>query len=782
MRLSNIVAVICFLITISINGQTDEYGNKDYSDTPIANNGPNIIFIYLDDLGYGDLGNFWQNQRMGDKKMFSPEIDKMANEGAMLTNHYTAAPVCAPARSSLLEGLNQGHASIRNNQFDKPLKNGLNVAQMLAKSGYRTMHIGKAGIAGKRNKKTDPFPDPNTLEAHPLKRGFDQFFGYLYHNQGHLHYPEPLNPSKYSYFTNGYTIMMDDTDLNYTTDAFTAKSKQWIKEHRATRPNQPFFLYLAYDVPHSVLQVPTQAYPAGGGLSGGVQWTSADSPTPYINTASGTKDSYIHPDYADKSWANNEKKFATMIRRVDNAVADIIQLLKDLNIDNKTLIVFSSDNGPHDKNGGNPQSFQSYANLNGIKRDMWEGGIKVSTICRYPGVIPANSIVEFPSGQWDWLATFSELAEVPIPAYTDGVSLMPSLKQDGDNQVDKGYTYHEYKASGSTPKYDDFEDSKRGRKRGQMQVIRMGDYKGVRYNIQSHETPFEIYNVVNDERESTNLASSMDDLQQKMKDKVLQIRKAEDASRPYDNELIPPVALDETASGLEKRIFEGSYEWVPNFEYITPKRTTVSEGIDASGLNTNLGLFYMGYLNIPTDGEYTFYLQSASNCHVMLHEIHLLDNDFVFSSEEQSATLNLKAGLHPIRIFYQQNDELISQINLKLEGPGIPKAIIPNSMFVRKESSLKVGDVFMPASFKIFPQPVINKLNGTFYSNNIDELSANIYTMLGQNKFTIKKNIKIYPGENEFNLPLNYLSKGLYLLVLKSEINSKTYVHKFIKS
>lgn len=683
MKNIKILVVIYFSFAVSLWAQKDENGNRDYSDAPLSNSGPNIIYLYLDDLGYGDLGNFWQNQRTSNKKMLTPNLDELANEGAKLTHHYTAAPVCAPARASLLEGLHQGHASRRDNQFDQPLKDGLNVAQILSKAGYRTMHVGKAGLAGTQNKSVDPYKDPATLTAHPLKRGFDQYFGYLYHLQGHYHYPNPLNSAEaFAYFTNGNTIMMDNTELNYTTDTYTAKSKQWIATHRATRPEQPFFLYLAYDVPHSKLQVPTQAYPNGGGVSGGVQWTSGSSSTPYVNTASGTKNTFIHPDYSGKSWTDNEKRHATMIRRVDNAVADIIQLLKDLNIDENTLIVLSSDNGAHLEGGQNPQSFQSYGNFNGTKRDMWEGGIRVPTICRYPGVIPAGTEVTFPSGQWDWLATFSAVAKVPIPVYTDGVSLMPSLKQDFENQIDKGYTYHEYAVGGSTPPYNDFEPSKRGRKRGQMQVIRMGDFKGVRYDIQSHATPFEIYNVVTDERETNNLATTMPELQQKMLDKVLQVRRSKVVSRPYDKELIPSINVTNVKSGLEKRVFKGDHSWVPNFEYLTPVSSEISNGIDANSEGSSLGLFYKGYIDIPQDGSYTFYLKSTSNCHIMLHDIHLLDNDFKYSNMEQSATLNLKAGLHPIRISYQQNGRLVPNIDLMIEGEGINKSVISSPMFV----------------------------------------------------------------------------------------------------
>lgn len=679
------ILLFFFISILNLNAQN---GNTDYSGTPIPNNGPNIILIYVDDLGYGDLGNFWQNQRTGTRKMATPNLDKMANEGAMLTNHYTAAPVCAPARASLLEGLHQGHSSVRDNQFDKPINNGLTMAQMLSKAGYRTLHVGKAGVAGARDKNSNEGPDPEALPAHPLKRGFDQFFGYLFHIQGHQHYPQNGTTRHKAYFTDGYTNIQENTDLTYTTDVFTAKAKQWITEHESAKPQQPFFMYLAYDTPHAILQAPTQAYPEGGGLNGGVQWTGNNAETPLVNTASGKRDSYIHPDYANTDWNDAEKRHATMIRRLDNAIADIIRLLKDLQIDNNTMIVFTSDNGPHHEAGAggqykqDPQFFQSYANMNGTKRDVWEAGIRIPAIARYPGVIPQSLKVDFPSGQWDWMATFAEAAHIPVPAVTDGVSLMPSLKQDNKNQIDKGYTYHEYKVSGKTENYTDFEPSKRNRERGEMQVIRMGNYKGIRYNVESHDAPFEIYNMATDVRESNNLANNMPELQQQMHDKVLQIRRPDSsAPRVYDSELIPSVKVEGLKKGLVKKEYQGRYGWVPNFDYLKEVKAKKVKNLNLkTKFKSNFGLSFTGYINIPKDGTYQIFLKSGAKCHVMLHDIHVLDNDFTFTSQAQSASLNLKAGMHPIRVFYQQNQEIKPFLKLQLQGPDLEKADIPASM------------------------------------------------------------------------------------------------------
>ena len=729
-------------------------GNKDYSDSPIANGSPNIVYILLDDLAYGDLGILWQNNKEDDKRMLTPHLDNFAIEGATLTNHYASAPVCAPSRASFLDGLHQGHSSIRNNQFDKPIKKGLTIAELLSKAGYRTMHVGKYGTGGGRTSGTP---------SHPLKIGFDQFYGFLFHSQGHIHYPQNGTTNKESYFTDGYKKILEGTELTYTTDVFTAKSKQWIINHKNTRPEQPFFLYLAYDVPHSALDVPTTAYPNGGGLTGGLQWTSSSSNTPWVNTAFGERNAFIHPDYASKNWTNNEKKYATMVRRVDNAIHDMIQLLKDLNIDNETLIVFTSDNGAHKEGGYNPQSFESYANFNGIKRDLWEGGIRMPTLCRFPETIPSNAIVNYPSGQWDWYATFSELAGVPTPINIDGVSLLPALKNETENQIERGYLYHEYTNSAKTPNYQDFEPSKRDRIRNQMQVIRIGDFKGIRYNIKNHSDAFEIYNIATDPRESENLAANMPLLEQQMRDKTLQIRKKNTtALRPYDNELIPSINLSNTINGLFKYTYNSTSDWVPNFTYLTPNKSTVIQNINSDDNQTakNLGLFYTGYINIPTDGRYTFYVTSSSKCHLMLHDIHLIDNDFNYTNVEISEELYLKSGLHPIKIFYQQNNELIPDIQLKMDGPGISKMAITNEMFYI-ENTLSSSSFNVNNSIEIFPNPTKNKLYISFLNDKRTITKLSVFSLVGQKIIDLE--IQLNENTKRYEADISNLNSGMYL-------------------
>ena len=393
---------------------------------------PNILFILTDDLGYGDLGVLYQNERRdaGLPAFRTPHLDTLAAEGAILSRHYCSAPVCAPSRASLLLGVHQGHANVRNNQFDKALEDNHTLATVLRGAGYATAAIGKWGLQGGG--------PPADQPGHPLKHGFDTFFGLTAHLSGHYHYAELMaarndDRRQPCGIFDGYEDITASASKCYSTDLYTARAKKWIADRQGADPTQPFFLYLAYPAPHAQLNIPTQSYPAGGGLSGGLQWTGTEGAL--INTASGTIDSWIHPDYADATydhdddpntaeaaWPEHAKRHATMIRRLDDAVADLRQLLTDLGIADNTLIVFTSDNGPHHESGSggshtqDPRFFRSYAGMDGIKRDTWEAGIREPTIACWPAGIPAGRRNDTPSQFHDWMPTFAELAGVLPPA------------------------------------------------------------------------------------------------------------------------------------------------------------------------------------------------------------------------------------------------------------------------------------------------------------------------------------------------------------------------------
>ncbi len=348
---------------------------------------PNIIFILTDDLGYGDVGVLYQNSRPpGKPRMATPQLDAMAAGGMILRQHYTGSPVCAPARASLLLAQHQGDCPIRDNQFDKALPHNHTLGTVMQAAGYYTGMIGKYGLAGK----TADHP------AHPLKRGFDEFYGVLGHGDAHYHYPG--NSGK---ILDGYTPVTSGLNCAYDTDLYTARAKKFIIDRTSAQPRRPFFLYLAYTAPHFFHELPTQPYPAGRGLRGGLRWP--------LNTNNGRTNSWYAPEYASQNWPDVEKRHATMIKRVDDGVGDILQLLRDLGIEKDTLVIFTSDNGPHNEDGQDPRFFDSWGQMDGIKRDLWEAGIREPTIVTWPGHIKAGSAVNTPSCFWDWMPTFAEL-------------------------------------------------------------------------------------------------------------------------------------------------------------------------------------------------------------------------------------------------------------------------------------------------------------------------------------------------------------------------------------
>lgn len=636
---------------------------------------PNIIYILADDLGYGDVGCFWQNQRTGIWKFATPGLDTMAAEGAMMTHHYVAAPICASSRASFLQGRHQGHAGVRDAQFDKVLPNDHNVAGMLKAAGYRTVHIGKAGLAGTL---TNPLLSSAGLEGHPLKRGFDRYFGYLRHLDGHEHYPRNGNGTRLGVIHDDYTPITDAFVDVYTSDVFTAFAKKTIIDETNNNPERPFFLYLALDTPHFYGQYPpTATYPTGKGLTGGIQWTGAPS---YVNTASNDpskvdNQSNYHPSI-NLAWYPGARKHVSMIRRIDDSVSDILQTLRDLGIEDNTLVVFTSDNGPAPTEV-DPNSFGSAGPFRGVKTDLLEGGIRVPTIVWWPEkIIGTNQLsnirqIPLPSGQWDWMATFAEVAKVPSPAISDGVSLIPTLTGQGI-QRDKGHLYFEFLYGGAT--------------RGQMQAIRVGDFVGVRTAVQwttNASEPFKIYNVVNDPGQGTDLAANRPDLVKKMNQLAVSARrKGGGVIRPWDEVRIPAMPPIPVRPGLKWKSFEGVWPWLPEFRDLAPASLgeTVNVTLSTRSRENDVGMSFEGYISVPTSGAYTF--QSVSNAATCLwiHDSLVIDNDFNFSPTKTSDFVYLTAGLHPIRLYYR-HQQGNATLELKYSGPGISLQKIPSSSF-----------------------------------------------------------------------------------------------------
>ena len=662
---------------------------------------PNIIFIFTDDLGYGDIGVLYQNLRKkkADKSepwAATPNLDIMANEGVILTQHYAAAPVCAPSRASLLTGLSQGHANVRNNQFDKALADNHTLGNVLQKAGYATAVIGKWGLQGDKrwSKNGSNWP------GQPLNRGFDYFYGYMRHRDGHEHYPnEGIYRGKKSVWENKREIT-SGLDKCFTGDLWTANAKKWITDQ--TKINQkPFFMFLSYDTPHAVLELPTQAYPKGGGLKGGLQWIGEDGNM--INTANGTPDSFTHPDYKnatydhdnDKTtpempWPETYKRYATGVRRIDDSVGDIFQLLKDLNIDDNTLVVFSSDNGPSKESylpksyvPNTPDFFDSFGPFDGIKRDVLEGGVRVPMLARWPNCISKKQIVDQPSISYDWLPTFIEAAGLPAPANADGVSLLPALTGKGKQK--DGLVYVEYAQNGKTPNYDEFSAKNRGKKRREMQMIRMGKFVGLRYDIKSATTDFEIYNIGNDTHQANDLGltESMKSMQEQMKNKVLQIRRPNlTAKRPYDSVAVPASIVKKAKKGIQWKGYNGNYPWLPKMDMLNAEKENIARKFRKIDFTQNDYYLLDGYIEIPEDGQYEFFLSATEKALLKIHQATIIDADYGYKSNANlKATIHLKKGLHPIKIYLKNEEKSKSPIKLEWQGVGKSKQGISKTVF-----------------------------------------------------------------------------------------------------
>lgn len=682
---------------------------------------PNIVFIMVDDMGWGDLGVFYQNARRNKPAFQTPALDKMANSGIQLRRHYCGAPVCAPSRASLFSGVHQGNARvIRNNGFDLPLENSHTLATVLKQAGYKTALIGKWGIAG------GPLGagSPEESSAFPTHRGFDYFFGYLDHSTAHSHYPangRPTGKTPRNQIWDGSRILTDECDKSYSTDMLTARAKKWIVDECGKDSGKPFFLAITYTAPHSPMSVATQPYPKGGGLKGGMQWIGKDGEL--TNTSSGQVDSYIEPQYARKEWPDSEKRFASMMMRIDNSVGDILKLLDDLRISGNTMVVFTSDNGAHNEGGHKPEVFRSYGPFDGIKRDLYEGGFTVPAFVRWPAGIPKGKVTTLPSQFHDWMATFADLAGVPVPARSDGKTLLPTLTGKGEQEP--SIIYSEYVYPGKTPNYEDFSPEHRSSIRGQQQVIYVGKYKGIRRDIKSHADDFSIYDTAQDTQEINNLADRggvFANIQQQMKDRVLQVRRVYDykresgaevnGARPYDKEAVPALRdAVNTSQGLVFRLYSNKAEpWVPALTLQQKRQPgTLTQGIVVpEDIKGSFSGEWEGYLAIPEEGLYAFFLTTDDNegskAFVRLHDMALIDADFAYTAgtevssssatgateinEEKSGrkAVPLKAGLHPIRIGYVHAQGTQSPgLVLKWQKKGSPeKETIPSRCLVYK--------------------------------------------------------------------------------------------------
>ncbi len=393
---------------------------------------PNIIFIMADDLGYADLGCY------GQKHIKTPNIDQLAAEGMRFTQCYAGSTVCAPSRSVLMTGQHTGHTRVRGNagkvggvgsQRRVPLEpKDVTVAEVLKQAGYATGITGKWGLG-----------EPNTTGI-PNRQGFDEWFGYLNQRNAHSYYPPFLWHNEQKQILEGNK---DGQRKVYSHDLFTRFSLDFIRSGKA----DPFFLYLPYTIPHAKYEIP-----------------SAEP-------------------YTDKPWPQNAKVHAAMITRMDRDVGRIMALLKKLNIDDKTIVFFCSDNGAAQRWEG---IFDSSGPLRGRKRDMYEGGIRTPMIVRWPGKVPAGKLNA--TAVWyfaDVLPTLTDLVGAKTPPGIDGISVLPTLLGKKQNTGDR-FLYWEF-----------FE-------RNFQQAVRWHNYKAVR---PAPGKPLELYDLAKDLAETHNLAA-----------------------------------------------------------------------------------------------------------------------------------------------------------------------------------------------------------------------------------------------------------------------------------
>ncbi len=723
---------------------------------------PNIIFVLVDDMGWGDTTVYPEEK--GARKtprIPTPNLEKMAERGVQLRRHYTAAPVCAPARASLFGGVHQGHTEvIRNNSFDAALENSHTLATVLREAGYATALIGKWGIGG--GKESGGTPD--TAAAWPTKRGFDYFFGYHNHLAGHRHYAKEETNADPDTGCNaiwdGDEVITEHLDTCYSTDLFTARAKKWMIDHEKANPDKPFFLALTLIAPHARLAVPSAPYPKGGGLKGGMKWLG--KPGKMINTAKGEWDAFIDPKLKkdEKKWLAYAKenfpkgnaqqlvmgaqRHGTMITRVDAALGDIMALCKDLRIDKETLIVFTSDNGPHNEPGAvrgipghpapaqNPAFFRSYGDMDGIKRDVFDGGLRVPCLVYAPGIAKAGAVSQVPCQFHDWMATFAELAGVPKPMRSDGVSLLPLLKGEAQTAT-PGIVYSEYAFGGGMAQYADYQPNKQGRKRGEQQAIIFraedGRYlKALRTGIVTGQEDFEIYDIAADSHEAKNIADEFPEMQEKLRTAVLYNRRAYDyvrdpragrrnngcgGFRKFDGTLVPAeTGIAATKPGLSMRQLKVASPWVPEFDTLPGAAEAAPshvEDITALELPAGSVTELKGYINVPADGNHWhFYLTldavEGSRAYVKMHNFQLIDADFNYKpgteATESSAAnteerieektgkkgIPLAAGLHEITLVVVQGASAPGKLRLEWNrgpaGQQTPKVAIPAAAFV----------------------------------------------------------------------------------------------------
>ena len=417
-------------------------GNADTKKT-------NIILIMVDDAGYGDFGCY------GQKLFTTPNIDRMAASGMLFTQHYSGSTVCAPTRCSIMNGVHTGHAFVRGNREVQPEGQApipsdmITIPKLLRKAGYVTGMFGKWGLGAPKS------------SGDPMNQGWDEFFGYNCQRQAHTFYPKHL-------WHNSEKVMLDGK--TYSHDLIQEKALQFIRDNE----KKSFFAYLPLTIPHAAMQCPEEDV------------------APFRKKFSQFENKigkYSHGSII----RNPVAAFAGMMTRMDRGIGQILDLLNELDIAENTLVLFTSDNGPHYEGGHQPGFFNSNGPLKGHKRDLYEGGIRVPLIAYWPGKIKSGSVSNHICAHWDLMPTFCELAKISEPNHTDGISYIPALT--GKKQKRHAYLYWEFHSYGNA------------------QAIRMGDWKGIRLKVKNDpNAPIQLFDLKKDIGETNNIAANHPDI------------------------------------------------------------------------------------------------------------------------------------------------------------------------------------------------------------------------------------------------------------------------------
>ena len=420
---------------------------------------PNIIYILADDLGYGDLSCY------GQQKFKTPNIDRLAEHGMLFTQHYAGSTVCAPSRSALLTGQTTGHTPVRGNINVEPMGNwplpaeSYTIAEMLQDNGYVTGAFGKWGLGYLSN------------EGDPNQQGFDEFFGFYSQTLAHHYFPDQLwhNHEKIVLTKNE-----EGQEVQYAPDLIHQEALRFIEKNA----KKPFFLYYASILPHAELKVPHEKLSKYEG--------QFEPETAYNGVDFG------EAKFRQGPYGSSEKPraaFVSMVEILDQEVGELMAKLEALGLAKNTIVVFTSDNGPHREGGADPDYFDSNGPLRGFKRDLYEGGIRVPMIVQWPGKVKRASQTGHPSAFWDVMPTIADLIGIDVPDNVDGISLKPTLLGKHENQKKHPYLYWEFYELGG------------------RQAIQSDGWKLVKYNLlDSAKTTTELYYLPDDSSESRDLA------------------------------------------------------------------------------------------------------------------------------------------------------------------------------------------------------------------------------------------------------------------------------------